>query len=186
MQTSLLPKKELKFIQRTEHGGPTKGKRKKKRPLVPGAITHTVFKSSKAVGALSFRTNQKTVRSLLKERSRKFHIEILSFVIMKNHIHIQSRFRSSKHFQNFLRTFAAMLARKLTKASRGKAFGKFWDELAFTRVLLTRIEERALKNSFIANAIEANEGYAARNRYLDKSNGNLYRFKSARGVGTRS
>lgn len=186
MQTSLLPKQQLNFVNRTTHGGITKGKRKKKRPLVPGALTHTVFKSSKAKGALSFRTHQNLVRNLLKERSRKFHIEVLSYVIMKNHIHLKTRFRSSKHFQNFLRTFAAMLARKLTKASRGKAFGKFWDGLAFTRVLLTRIEERTLKNYFIANAIEANEGYAARNRYLDKSNHNLYRFKSTKRVRTRT
>lgn len=185
MQTTFLTKKELKFIKRTEHGGVTKGKRKTKRPLVPGAITHTVFKSTKAKDVLSFWANRAAVRSLLKERSRKFHIELLSFVIMKNHIHIKARFKSSKHFQNFLRTFAAMLARRLTKASRSKAFGKFWDGLAFTRVLFSKLEERALKNYFIANAIEANEGYAARTRYLDKSNRNLYRFKSARQASTR-
>jgi REP element-mobilizing transposase RayT len=181
MQQTLLPKKELKYIKRCTHGGESLKKRRKiKRPLVPGAITHVVLKSSKAKGDLSFYKNKKIVHDLLKERADKFFIEILSFVNMGNHLHLKVRFKDPKRFQNFLRTFAGLLARKLTNAHRGEKFGRFWDGLAYTRVLLSKLEELGLKVYFEGNHIERELGYAERKRYLLRWNQYLYRLKATR------
>jgi REP element-mobilizing transposase RayT len=180
-QLKLVPKFELKYIKARTHGGTSlKKRRKRARPLVPGAITHVVFKARKASGSLSFYRNKKMVQALLNERSKKYFIEILDFVNMGNHLHLKVRFRDPERFKLFLRTFAAMLARKITGAVRGVKFGKFWDGLVFTRVLLSKFEELGLRGYFNANFKERELGYQARIEYLTRFNQYLYRLKATR------
>jgi REP element-mobilizing transposase RayT len=180
-QTILVSKSELKYIKSRTHGGTSLKKRRKiARPLVPGAITHVVFKASRARGKLSFYANKKTVNSLLRERARKYFIEIIDFVNMGNHIHLKVRFKDPQRFKLFLRTFAALLARKITGAVRGVKFGKFWDGLVFTRVVLSKFEELGLRGYFCANLKERELGYQARLEYLARFNQFLYRLKSTR------
>lgn len=167
MQLSLDSKKELRTFKKLTHGGlQRKSKRKTARPLVPGKLTHVVFKSSKAKGSLSFYKNKLLVKYLLKQRSQKYFIEILDFVNMGNHLHLKVRFKNTVYFKNFLRTFSALLARKITKARKGFKFGKFWDHLVFTRVLTSSFEMLGLKVYFEANRIERVSGYEARKEYL--------------------
>jgi REP element-mobilizing transposase RayT len=171
-QLNLLQQNELKYFKKNTHGGVNlKKRRKAKRPLIPGAITHLVLKSSKAKGDLSFYKHKKMVHSLLKERSKKFFVEILDYVNMGNHLHLKVRFKDPRKFQNFLRTFAALLARKITRAHRGTKFGKFWDGLAYTRVLLSKIE---------GNHRQRELGYHERTNYLKRWNEYLYRLRQIR------
>ncbi len=168
MQLSLDPKNKLKSFKMLSHGGVLKkSKRKVARPIVPGKITHVVFKSSKAKDNLSFYKNRLLVKSVLQERSKKYFIEILDFVNMGNHLHLKVRFKNPIFFKNFLRTFSALLARKITKARKGFKFGKFWDGLVFTRVLTSSFEMLGLKAYFQANRIERQRGYRKREEYLD-------------------
>ena len=186
-QETLLPKNELKYFKKFTHGGVSlKKRRKTKRPLVPGAITHLVLKSSKATGTYSFLKNKALVQSLLRERSRRFFVEILEFVNMGNHLHLKVRFKSTQQFHNFLRTFAGLLARKLTKAHRGTTFGRFWDGLAYTRVLTSKIEELGLRIYFKGNAVEIAKGLKAREALLIKWNRYLYRLRATRAVAAPS
>lgn len=182
LQQTLLPKQELRYVKRYVHGGTKfKKRRKVKRPLIPGAVTHVVLKSSKARGTLCFLRNKRLVSALLKERARKFFVEILDVVNMGNHLHIKVRFRNVESFQNFLRTFTALLARRLTGARRGVKFGgKFWDGLAYTRVLRTKLEELGLNGYFDANRTQRDKGYSARVEYLKSFNRFIYRLKRTR------
>lgn len=180
-QLNLLQQNELKYFKKNTHGGVNLKKRRKvKRPLIPGAITHLVLKSSKAKGDLSFYKHKKVVHFLLKERSKKFFVEILDYVNMGNHLHLKVRFKDPRKFQNFLRTFAALLARKITGAHRGTKFGKFWDGLAYTRVLLSKIEELGLKIYFEGNHRQRELGYHDRTNYLKRWNEYLYRLRQIR------
>lgn len=180
-QEMLLPKTELKYIKRYTHGGMSLKKRRKvKRPLIPGATTHVLLKSSKATGKLSLLKHQSLVKALLRERSRRFFVEIVGFVNMGNHLHLKVRFKNVQNFQNFLRTFTGLLARKLTKAHRGTVFGKFWDGLAYTRVLTTKFEELGLKIYFSGNILEKTTGIPAREAYLKRWNRYLYRLRKTR------
>lgn len=180
-QQTLLPKDELRYIKRYTHGGISLKKRRKvKRPLIPGAVTHLSMKSSKAVGNLSLLKHKHIVKALLRERSRKFFIEIVEFVNMGNHLHLKVRFKDTAQFHNFLRTFAGLLARKLTHAHRGTTFGRFWDGLAYTRVLTSKFEELGLKIYFGGNVLERDLGQRAREAYLKKWNQYLYRLKATR------
>lgn len=177
-QTSFIPTSELRSFKKLTHGG-AKKRRKAKRPLVPGAITHLVLKSSKATGAMSFYKNKALVNSLLRETAKKYFVEIKDFVNMGNHLHIKVKFKDAKRFQNFLRVFSGLLARKLTKANRGYVFGKFWDALAYTRVILTKFEELGLKIYFEGNHRERELGRMERDLYLKSWNHFLQRLKRA-------
>lgn len=181
MQLQLIESSDLKHIKRRTHGGMSlKKRRKTKRPLVPGAVTHVVLKSSKAKGDLSFYKHKKLVASLLKEKSKKFFVEIKDFVNMGNHLHLKVKFKDRHRFQQFLKSYTALLARKVTGARKGCKFGKFWDGLVYTRVLLTKFEELGLRAYFEGNHLERELGYAERDRYLKRWNQYLYRLKATR------
>lgn len=186
MQLELIPQKDLKVIKARSFGGSSLKKRRKiARPLREGLVHHVVFKSRKAQGKLSFYAHKKLVRDLLKERSKKFYVEILDFVNMGNHLHLKVRFKDKKHFQNFLRTFAAILARKITGAHRGNKFStsrdqsvsKFWDGLVFTRILTSKLEELGLRGYFEGNHRQRELGYKEREFYLTRWNQFLYRLR---------
>lgn len=178
MQLELIPQKNLKIIKARSFGGVSfKKRRKVARPLCVGLIHHVVFKSSKALGKSSFYTHKKLVSSLLKERSKKYYIEILDWVNMGNHLHLKVRFNDKVKFQNFTRTFAAILARKITGAHRGNTFGRFWDGIVFTRILTSKLEEASLKGYFEGNHRQRELGYREREAYLLRWNQFIYRLR---------
>jgi REP element-mobilizing transposase RayT len=184
-QMNLLSNKELRpklsEIKARSFGGTSRKKRRKvKRPLLPGKVHHVVLKSSKAKGRLSFYTHKLLVKRLLEEKSKKFFVQIQDFVNMGNHLHLKVKFKDAKRFQQFLKSFTALLAREITGAKKGKPFGKFWDGLAFTRVLMTRFEELGLKSYFTGNHIQKEVGYRSREEYLKRWNQFLYRLKRKR------
>lgn len=181
MQQTLMSKNDLRYVKALSHGGsPLRKRRKVARPLVPGAIHHLVLKSSKARGELGFYKNRKLVAKLLLERSRRHFVEILQWVNVGNHLHLKVRFKNREQFQNFLRTFTALLARKLTGARRNHSFGRFWDALAFTRILTSKYEELGLRGYFSANLKESEHGKEARDFYQKKFNRFLYRLRQRR------
>ncbi len=186
-QMSLLSKTDLRHIKRYTHGGVSLKKRRKvKRPLIPGKVTHVTFKSSKAKGKLSFYRHRQLVGALLRKTSKKFFIEILDWVNMGNHLHLKVRFNDPKRMGQFLRSFSGNLARQITGAKKGNKFGKFWDGLAFTRVLTSKLEELGLKGYFEGNHIQRELGYAERERYLKSFNQFLYRLRRVRARSKRS
>ncbi|MBS1970317.1 MAG: transposase [Bdellovibrionales bacterium] len=158
---------------RTTHGGvDSKGRRKEYRPLSEKKWTHLTLKSEKAKGPWSFLTpkNQQIIREILKSKSKKWGVQIAEVVNVGNHLHIKLKFKYREGFQNFLRSVTALIARKITNARRGHASGKFWQGLAFTRVIKTKLEELQLRGYFKANRLQAAKGQRAREEYLQKFN----------------
>ena len=180
-QLSLIPQREMRSFKGWTHGGVSLKKRRKvQRPLVPRAITHVVFKSSKAKGSMSFYKNKHLVNTLLRAKARKFFVELIDYVNMGNHLHIKARFNDPKRFQQFLKSFSGLLARKITGAKRGQPFGRFWDGLVFTRVLCSKLEELGLRGYFEGNHREREMGYAERELWLKRFNQFLYRLRRTR------
>jgi REP element-mobilizing transposase RayT len=178
MQMDLIPKNELRHIKSYSLGGCSLKKRRKiKRPLIPGLVTHVVFKSSKAKGELSFYKHKDLVSSLLKAKSKKFFIEILDWVNMGNHLHLKVRFKDRARMGQFLKSFSATLARSITGARRGDRYGKFWDGLVYTRVLTSKLEELSLRGYFEGSHRERELGYKERERFLKSFNQFIYRLK---------
>lgn len=181
MQQVLIPKNEMKYFKKYTHGGVSLKKRRKvERPLFNKKITHTVFKSSKATGELSFYKHRQLVATELNRLKKRFFVEVLDFVNMGNHLHLKIRFQDRNLFKKFLKAFAGNLARKITGARKGHKFGKFWDGLVYTRVLFSKFEELALRGYFEANHRQREYGYEERTMFLKRFNQYLYRLKATR------
>ena len=111
------------------------GKRKTARPLDRGKPLHLVMRSSKAKGALSLKTKEIEIESLLRKAARHSGVRIENFANVGNHLHILLRFQNRGLFQKWLKNIAGKIARLITGARKGRPFGKFWDALAFTRIV---------------------------------------------------
>jgi len=165
---------KLKYI----HGGTkTKGRRKDKRPLSTKHAIHLVLKSKKAVGTFSFFKHSKAIQRTLKIYGKKYGVIIKDIINMGNHLHLKIIITERKSFGNFLRTVTALIARQVTKAKKGKSFGRFWDGIPFTRILKTSYEEFQLRGYFKANRVQRQHGYEQRKLYLDQFNEWIYKLR---------
>ncbi|MBX3022865.1 MAG: transposase [Bdellovibrionales bacterium] len=172
-QQSLFNKETKSRYGRTEYGGlKTKGHRKLERPFHQRKWMHLVLKSDKAYGKLSLKgaNNQNFIRQLVYDKAKQFGVSIGDFVNMGNHLHIKARSSSRLQFQKFLKSITGRIARYVTGARRGRKFGRFWQGLAYTRVLASSLEERRLHNYFCANRMEDLAGKKRREKYLNEMN----------------
>src|SRR6185503_10348171 len=157
-QISLFDDQTKKRFNRVSHGGGlNNGKRKLERPLSKKKWIHLTMRSSKAKGALSFKTpkNEVAINQILKSKAKKFGVKIADRANVGNHLHLKIKIHSREAFQKFLISVTGLIARTVTGARKGKPFGKFWDELAFTRVLQSYTEELRLDGYLMANRMEA-------------------------------
>jgi hypothetical protein len=156
---------------RIEYGGVNKkgidnrkGKRKEMRPFDHRRPVHITMKASKAKGKLSMLSyrNKIVVDGLMSECVAKSHAKLHRYANVGNHVHIFASFPSRKAFQKFMRTFSGRLARLITGARKGKPFGKFWDALAHTIVVIGKKAFIATDRYIIANQFEPFYGYDVR------------------------
>jgi hypothetical protein len=181
-QRNLFEYFEMKDVKkrygRTQHGGAsTKGRRKLERPLSKKRPLHLVLKSDKAKGQLSFLAvkNRTWVQQLLYSKAKRFGVKISDYANVGNHLHLKVRIGNRHAFQQFLKSVTTLIARHVTGARRGRPFGRFWQGLAFTRVLTSRLEELNLKGYIEANRVEAEHSSTAREAYLQQFNDWVYR-----------
>ena len=185
--------KEEKKYSRTTHGGEeSRGRRKEYRPLAENKWHHLTLKSEKAKGPWSFLApkNQAIIKQVLKDKSKKWGVKIAEVANVGNHLHIKLKFRYRKGFQNFLRSITSLIARKITNTKRGNKLkttkhkqNKFWQGLAFTRVLKTSFEVLQLKGYFEANRRQAARGEKAREEYLNAFNEWIRRMRYGESAG---
>jgi REP element-mobilizing transposase RayT len=131
---------------------------KKARPLSTKNPIHLVLRSSQAKGEKSFLTlrNQKIVKDVLKKTARKFHIQVLEFSNVGNHLHLLIRGFNRTEIKNFLRTFSALVARYCQDRHKGSGQGKsFWDQRPFTRIVESFRGYLVAKDYVIQNHLEA-------------------------------
>jgi REP element-mobilizing transposase RayT len=168
---------EMKTAKSVHGGARTKGRRKAKRPLSTKHTIHLVLKSKKARGAFCFFKHKAAILKVLKTYSQKYGVQIKDAVNMGNHIHLKVKIRDRKLFGHFLRTVTALIARKITGATKAHAFGRFWDGIPFTRILKTSYEELQLKGYFNANRVERAQSYHVREQYLKQFNEWVYKLR---------
>lgn len=159
-QTQLSFKQERTFQKhfRTEHGGCLyQGKRKEARPLTTKQPIHVVLRSSRARGPWSFlnRKNHLILNRMLFALAKRFGVRVLKVANSGNHLHLAVTGTTRNGLQSFLRTFPALLARRITGAKKGSPQGRFWDALAYTRIITWGRELIALKRYLLRNNLEA-------------------------------
>jgi REP element-mobilizing transposase RayT len=159
IQRSFFKNKSEFSKSRISHGGVMKGRRKIFRPLDRKRRLHIVLKSSHARGTRSFVNNKLQVASLIEEKAKVYGVVIHGCEIMRDHIHIFVSFKSRELIQSFMKVTTGLIARSITKAAKGKPFGKrFWDGLAFTRIITGRRDFATMRNYLVKNNVEREDG----------------------------
>src|SRR5258706_1206584 len=136
MQRSLFAHNVHAELMRTEHGGAIRrGRRKLERPVSVRRPMHVVLSSHRARGPWSLRKHDRAVRDALRTLSRRFGIRIYDFANVGTHLHLLVRARRRESFQSFLRSFAGIVARRVTWAKRGRPSGPLFIGVPCSRAL---------------------------------------------------
>ncbi|MCM2281455.1 MAG: transposase [Bdellovibrionaceae bacterium] len=155
--------------RRHSHGGAkSTGRRKLRRPLDKKRPLHVVLKSSKAKGALSLRcaARRTKIETLVRAQAARKGVAIHSYANVGNHLHLLVSFTERKRFQDFMRLISGLIARLVTGACRGRPFGKFWDHLAFSRVVVGHRALAYMRDYVFANQLESILGRWEREEFL--------------------
>jgi REP element-mobilizing transposase RayT len=138
-QLALFDKGRLGSPPVLEHGGDVRlGQRKIARPLDTKRPLHIVLRSSRAKRAWSMLRPELAARIRRKAGSlaRRYDVRLYRYANVGNHIHVLATVRSRLALQSFLRVFAGATARLVTGARKGRPVGRFWDRLAYSRIVL--------------------------------------------------
>ena len=137
--------KQISLFKKTSlsYGGEllkTRKGRAQGRPLDTKNTMHLVLRSSKAKGALSFKTakNSLAIQKIVHKFSSKYGVRVLSIANVGNHLHFQIKLTKRQGYKPFIRAITSAIAMAVTGASRwhkSKIDGKFWDYRPFTRVV---------------------------------------------------
>jgi len=105
--------------------------------MSPRTPLHVTFRSARAKGPLSFLRpiHARRVQAKTQQLSKRFHVRVHQYANAGNHLHLLIEGRTREGLQNFLRAMGARIAGLVTGAARGRPFGKFWDDLVFSRIV---------------------------------------------------
>jgi hypothetical protein len=129
----------------SEYGGSVRrGRRKLARPLSRRHPLRLVLKSSRARGswALDRARNRATLARLLPHCARKWRVRVLDRRIGPDRVELTVRFRSPEALRAFLREFPGRLALAVTRASKARPQGRFWDSTAYSCILWSTLGRR--------------------------------------------
>jgi REP element-mobilizing transposase RayT len=133
----------------------TRAGRARGRPLSTRDTMHLVLRSSKAVGALSFRRHAGRIEAILRKFADKNAVRILSFANVGNHLHLHMRLSNRQLYKRFIRALTAAIAMAVSGSSRWKkSAGKFWDYRPFTRIVKSWRGHLRLKDYIQINQLE--------------------------------
>ena len=97
----------------------------------------------------------KRVESLVHTAARRFGIRVYRYANVGNHLHLLVQTRKSRDFQNFLRFLTGAVAFAVSGARKGNPIGRFWEKLAYTRIVSWGREFETVTAYFIKNLFEA-------------------------------
>ena len=159
MQLPLFGRQTEFELSRTAHGGDLRrGRRKLERPVSTRRPMHLVLTSRRARGPWSLRKHDRVVRDVMRQMARRFEIRICDFANVGSHLHLVLRARRREGFQGFLRSFAGIVARRITGARRACPSGPFFDGLAWSRVVSWGRDYWGLGNYVFRNQVEGIHG----------------------------
>jgi hypothetical protein len=141
---------------RSHGGADSVGKEKKARPIATKRPMHLIFRSSRAKGAWSFlhSRNQAKLEAHLKATARRFGVKVYRFANVGNHFHLLVQAKRREDLQNFLRVFAQGVVFLITGARKGNPVGKFWDALAYSRIVEWGRDWKGMLNYLGKNLLE--------------------------------
>ena len=127
------------FESRSRHGGDIRnGMRKLSRPYHPRYPLHVTLRSHRARGdwSLARTKNERQVKHWVRTLAKRFNVKIYKLANSGNHLHLLLQTKTHDDLKKYLRALTGILARVVTGARKGRPIdGKFWDALAFTRIV---------------------------------------------------
>jgi len=152
--------RQLSFLPPTEsaHGGDArKSKRKILRPIDTKRPMHVTLRSTRARGSWSMLANgnRGRVYILMTEIAERYGVKVYRFENVGNHLHLLISVKSRSQFQTFLRVLSGQIVFLITGAKKGNAVGRFWDKLAYSRIVSWGREFANVSRYFSKNAWES-------------------------------
>jgi putative transposase len=144
-QLDMLPKNQAAY------GGTLRNKRKNRgaRPISTKHSMHLVLRSSRAIGAWSFRRHDHKIKTITKKFTEKYGVKLISLANAGNHLHMQIQLSNRHTYRAFIKALTGALAMAVTGANRWAPLvnraktaqiklavnAKFWDYRPFTRIV---------------------------------------------------
>jgi len=130
------------------------------RPLSAKKSIHLTLRSTKAVGARSFRKNRQVIEAIVRKQAKLAQIRLIHWANVGNHLHLHLKLPPHAFhcecYKKFIRAVTELIARKTLGAERNsKAASRFWDLRPYTRVLTSWREYQGLTNYIYLNQLEA-------------------------------
>jgi REP element-mobilizing transposase RayT len=107
------------------------------------------------------------VRDALRVMAQRFGVRVYQFANAGTHLHLLVRARRRDAFQGFLRSFAGIVARRVTGARRGRPRGQFFSGLAWSRVVGWGRDYLGVRHYIFRNEIEGASGARIRHALED-------------------
>jgi REP element-mobilizing transposase RayT len=173
MQQKLFDKHVRRELARSEHGGDVRHRRRKlERPVSTRRAMHVTLHSERAIGEWSLLRHTREVREALRDCGRRTGVRIYDFANVGSHLHLLVRARRRDAFQAFLRSFAGIVARRVTGARKGRPIqgGHFWRALAWSRVVTWGRDYATVRHYIFRNRIEASLGKGIRHAMENRPN----------------
>src|SRR5262249_30327063 len=128
---------------------------------------HLTLHSKRAVGAWGLLRHRRAVREVLRACAQQNGVKVYDFANVGSHLHLLVRARRRDGFQRFLRSFAGIVARKVTGARRGRPLrgGPFWSGLAWSRIVSWGRDYWGVRHYIFRNRIEATAGTGIRRAF---------------------
>lgn len=130
-----------------------------KRPMDSKKSLHVVLRSSKAVGAKSFKNklHEERIWEIISRHAKNTGISIYSYANSGNHLHLLIRAKHRDDYSSFIRTITGLIARFVGKSEKGDPLKeKFWDARPFSRIVsFAKREFESVKNYLMRNVLEA-------------------------------
>jgi REP element-mobilizing transposase RayT len=152
-QFSFLPQSKPEF-----GGDLAPGRRKKARPIDPKQTMHIVLRSSRATGAWSMLSarHRAPVDDLVRKTAERHGLKLYRYANVGNHLHLLVKTPTRRAFQRFLRDVAGSVACLVTGAKNSQPLkARFWDRLAYTRIVSWGRDFKNIEFYFIKNLFEA-------------------------------
>ena len=117
---------------------------------------HLVMRSLRARGQWSMlsRRNKARIFGLVHETAERYGVKVYRFQNVGNHLHLLVKVPSRQAWQAFIRVLSGAIAFWVTGARKGIS-KKFWDTLAFSRIVSWGRDFEGLKTYFVKNLLEA-------------------------------
>lgn len=129
-------------------GGPARGNLRHARYFRRKTWMHIVLRSRKAKGSFGLRLPRhwQEIERIRKQAAADFDIQVAQSVNTGNMLQFRVRSAKRENLQNFLRVMTCLVARSVTGARKGKPFGRFWEGLAYSRIMTDSRSLTTLQN----------------------------------------